>query len=50
MPEDQIYVDIVCIYCGHPWTVEVGINEKKEIDDDLLKCPKCGKDGGKRVE
>ncbi len=45
--EGPLMADFVCEFCGHAWTSELGINDKNE---DHIKCPKCGKDGGRRVD
>lgn len=47
MVDEPILIDLVCIYCGHAWSVE--LPKKNEDDGEYVKCPKCGKEGGKRV-
>ncbi|MFA5147427.1 MAG: hypothetical protein WC515_08645 [Candidatus Omnitrophota bacterium] len=47
MPDKPVLEDVMCSFCGHAWCVEL---PKKDADDgDALKCPRCGKDGGKKV-
>lgn len=47
MRDQPVLVDLVCIYCGHAWCIELPASEKD--DSEYVKCPNCDKEGGKRV-